>query len=110
MRGRVRGGHGGQDTWRGHVQVQYSTVQCSTVHVAGTRAGSPWTRARVATTVTLTAARGGGGGTETQRCVSASSGGRAALDTNLRENYSFTITEAPNYAGIHPQYVDVKLR
>ena len=110
MRGRVRGEHGGQDTWRGHVQVQYSTVQYSTVqytwrgHVqAAPGPGHVWQRQ-----------------SQQQQRVAVAVGRRLGavcplpleveLDTNLRENYSFTITEAPNYAGIHPQYVDVKLR
>ena len=90
MRGRVRGGPGGQDTRRGHVQ-------------AAPGPGHVWQQQ-----------------SQQQQRVAVAVGRRLGavcplpleveLDTNLREYYSFTITETPTYAGIHPQYVDVKLR
>ena len=80
MRGRVRGEHGGQDTWRGHVQAapgpghvwQQQSQQQQRVAVAvGRRLGA-------VCAIPL----------------------EVKLDTNLREYYSFTITEAP------PTYVN----
>ena len=70
MRGRVRGGHGGQDTWRGHVQ-------------AAPGPGHVWQQQQQQQRVAVAVGRRFGAVCAIPLEVE--------LDTNLREYYSLTI-------------------